>query len=403
MSASGFTIIEMLLATVLTMAVTGAIFGMLNPSQGLYQTQPEMSDLQQRLRVSVQVLYRDLVMAGAGTYQGANAGPLHNVLAPVMPYRVGGSIDDPTSGRWYREDAITLRYVPTTTAQATVATNMTAGLHSFSIQLQGCTAAVAATASSYCGFVIGMPVLVFDSRGNADQLTVTAINPALTPPQIQIDHAGALSVSYTAGQTAVARLTQRTYYLKVDDETQTSQLRQFDGDNTDLPVVDNVVKLLFEYYGEGAPPRVLPNVVLSSLKGPWTTYGPKPPSLGDANAPWPDGENCLFLVGNNGLHEPRLATLGGGVSQVKLDAGILNGDDEGPWCADETKAMRFDADLLRIRRIGVTLRVQTALASLRGPAGVLFANGGSATDGKRYVPDQEIRFDVTPRNMNLGR
>jgi len=44
-----------------------------------------------------------------------------------------------------------------------------------------------------------------------------------------------------------------------------------------------------------------------------------------------------------------------------------------------------------------------AMASLRGPAGILFAHGGTATSAHRYVPDQEIRFDITPRNLNLGR
>ena len=49
------------------------------------------------------------------------------------------------------------------------------------------------------------------------------------------------------------------------------------------------------------------------------------------------------------------------------------------------------------------LRVQSALESLRGPTSTLFLRGGTATDSKKFVPDQEIRFSVTPRNMTLGR
>jgi hypothetical protein len=49
------------------------------------------------------------------------------------------------------------------------------------------------------------------------------------------------------------------------------------------------------------------------------------------------------------------------------------------------------------------LRVETALVSLRGPAGPLFTNAGSARAGGRYVPDLEIQLDVTPRNLNLLR
>jgi hypothetical protein len=50
----------------------------------------------------------------------------------------------------------------------------------------------------------------------------------------------------------------------------------------------------------------------------------------------------------------------------------------------------------------VTLRVQVASAALRG-RGDLFVRPGTSPGGERYVPDQEIRFDVTPRNLNLAR
>ncbi len=74
-----------------------------------------------------------------------------------------------------------------------------------------------------------------------------------------------------------------------------------------------------------------------------------------------------------------------------------------PWCPDNTFPTRFDADLLRLRKVGVKLRVQVPSAELRGPAGVLFSHAGTSVDGRTRVPDQEIRFEVTPRNFNLGR
>ena len=64
---------------------------------------------------------------------------------------------------------------------------------------------------------------------------------------------------------------------------------------------------------------------------------------------------------------------------------------------------KFDADMLRVRRVRITLRVQVANELLRGPAGQLFRHGGRSTSGERFIPDQEVRFDVAPRNMNLGR
>jgi hypothetical protein len=76
---------------------------------------------------------------------------------------------------------------------------------------------------------------------------------------------------------------------------------------------------------------------------------------------------------------------------------------DGPWCPDDANPNRWDADLLRIRTMAITVRVEAALAALRGPAGVLFSNAGSSHSANRWLPDQEIHLRVSPRNMNLGR
>jgi hypothetical protein len=87
---------------------------------------------------------------------------------------------------------------------------------------------------------------------------------------------------------------------------------------------------------------------------------------------------------------------------VHLTAAQLSGLDGGPWCPDATNANRWDADLLRIRAVEVTIRVQAANAALRGPASVLFTHGGTSKSGNRWLPDQEMRFEVTPRNLRFG-
>ena len=102
-----------------------------------------------------------------------------------------------------------------------------------------------------------------------------------------------------------------------------------------------------------------------------------------------------------GFQVARLPVLGGGgTNLVKLDATNLT---DGPWCPDAANPNRWDADLLRVRKVVVTLRVQSAVAALRGPASTLFTVGGTSQKSTAWVPDQEIRFQVTPRNMNLGR
>jgi hypothetical protein len=143
---------------------------------------------------------------------------------------------------------------------------------------------------------------------------------------------------------------------------------------------------------------LLPDVLLGEGRGPWTTYGASPPPIGEPGPfGFADGENCLFSVAD-GQHVPRLASLGG-VALVALGEEVLT---DGPWCPSDSAADRYDADLLRIRRVRVTLRLQVAASALRG-RGVQFVRGGSSTSAERYVPDQEIRFDVVPVNMSVGR
>ena len=60
----GFSIVEMLIATVIMMAVTGATFQLMNPAQGMFAAQPEVSDMQQRLRIAIETLKKDLLMVG---------------------------------------------------------------------------------------------------------------------------------------------------------------------------------------------------------------------------------------------------------------------------------------------------------------------------------------------------
>jgi hypothetical protein len=172
-----------------------------------------------------------------------------------------------------------------------------------------------------------------------------------------------------------------------------------DGWATELPVVDDVVRLEFQYFGDAEPPRLTGKPV-DQPPGPWTTYGPAPPPVDKTRGDWPQGENCIFLV-VNGEHVPRLNTFaGGGPALVELTTALFT---DGPWCPNVLTPNRFDADLLRIRKIHVTVRVQSALASLRGPASALFLKGGTARAGEHLVPDIEVQFDIAPRNMSLER
>src|SRR6185436_1441811 len=210
----------------------------------------------------------------------------------------------------------------------------------------------------------GDRLIIFDAEGNWDVFTVTNVQDAAAHLQHNQD---TLSTSYSTG-SHVTQATAAMYHHYVDASTNTYQLRYFDGYINDVPVVDNVVKMEFKYFGDPIPPQ-LTGKPLSVNPGPWTTYGPVPPALGVSKQGWPAGENCTFMV-QGGLQVPRLPVLGnGGLGQVELTQAMLT---DGPWCPKANQNQKFDADLLRIRRVQVTLRVQTALSTMRGPAGPLF-------------------------------
>ena len=383
----GFTILEMLVASAIVLTITGAVFHLMNPAQASFQAQPEIADLQQRLRVGVEALSSELLMAGAGTGAGPSAGPLSSYFAPVLPYRVGDRRNDPDAGVLFRDDAISLLYVPATPSQA--ATLSAIPRTAAELQVESRANCPPPAAGQVCGFVEGMRILLFDAGGAWDPITITGVQG----DTLGLAYEGNLAAPYGAG-AAIAQLAMHTFYLKAG----TSQLMHYDGGAADLPLVDDVVGLAFEYLGDPQPPERLPDRPLSDA-GPWTTYGPRPPEVGVPGPfGWPDGENCAFLV-VDGQHVPRLPMLAAGVGQVRLTSALLT---DGPWCPGAASVRRFDADLLRVRRVRVTLRVQAASAALRG-RGELFVRPGTSAGGERLVPDQEIRFDVTPRNLNLAR
>jgi prepilin-type N-terminal cleavage/methylation domain-containing protein len=388
-SEAGFTLLEMLISVTIMLVVTAGIFSVMNPAEGTFSTQPEVSDMQQRLRVAADVLNRDLVMAGAGTYSGSAVGTLSNFFASVVPYRVGLQGADPPGT--FRADAISLLYVPSTAAQTTIADDMPKQSSEIKVNAQaGCP-----VGDELCGFETGMSVLIFDDTGAWETFTITGVQTSA----LHLQHRGQDFQKAYDANTYITHVMTHTYYLSTDAATETYQLRHYDGGVTDLPIVDNVVGLSFEYYGESQPPMLKKPV--TDPKGPWTTYGPKPPALGVDNEwdTYPAGENCIFtLVG--GQHTSRLTALAGGNNIVRLDPGILT---DGPWCPGAATPNRYDADLLRVRQVRVSARVQAAAKGLRGPAGPLFVHPGTATSAARMAPDEQVRFDVTPRNLNLGR
>lgn len=367
---AGFTITELLISTAIMLVVTGAIFGLVSPAQGTSQAQPEVADMQQRMRVGSETLFKELVMAGAGPYQGATTGSLVNFFAPVLPRRTGRIDADPTRGdASVRADAITLSYIPNSYSQTTISSAMP----NVSAELKVFDQANCPKGRELCGFEAGMAVIIFDTTGNFDTFTITHVQDSAGHLQHRQQP---LNFPYNPG-AQVTQIVSNTYYWCRPNSDRTcpedptaSQLRRYDGGSSDLAMVDNVVGLSFQYFGDPNPPLL-----------------PKPPA-GQAN--------CLYDAG--GAYVGPAALIPDDGSMVALSSDILS---DGPFCGSGPN--EFDADLLRIRKVRVTLRVQAASPALRGTNEQLFRQAGTAVGGERVVNDYQLSFEVAPRNLNLAR
>ena len=369
---------------VITMAVTAAIFTLMHPAQGMFSL-TEVSDMQQRLRVGW-MRSQDLLMAGAGTYSPrVGPGPLVNFFAPILPARVGRITPDPPGS--FMTDRLTVMYVPHTPSQTTLSQEHGGDHpHLHVNQIPGCP-----LRRDVCGFDEGTHLVIFDGAGRYDTFVATGDGGDGGRQIAKKGHAP--STRYPEG-AYVSQLVTRTYYLSMDTREERYQLRQYDGFDVDVPIVDNVVGLEFELYGETQPAQIRTSV--TDPLGPWTTYGPKPPALevDNPNDTWPAGEDCAFLL-VAGEVRPRMEALG---DRVDLGEARQSHADRRSMVSDRPAA---------IGRRGPVESPWVASASasgskrgLRGPAGPLFARGGL----RRW---REIHSDyspsMSPRNLNLGR
>ena len=388
---AGFSLVELLVAMGITLSILGVAFTVVSGWQLAFGAENERADQQQRLRVAVNAISRDLALAGAGAHLGNSPGPLGLFVASVFPFRQGALTPDPPGT--VRADTLTVLYVPPqTAAQTTLQQPLVARSGTAFVNLDaGCP-----SADSTCGFAAGMDVMVYDDTGAYDTFRVASVQPGALDLQHDMPDT---PQSYAAG-AQIAEAVSHTYSLKTDPLTDTFQLTHYDGVSSEAAVVDHAVGLTFEYFGDPLPPILLRPV--TDPTGPWTTYGPRPPRRNVRSTAYAAGENCVFRIDpTTGLHMPRLAQLGNGsASLVKLTEAQLN---DGPWCPDETNQHRYDADLLRIRRVSVTLRIEASLTAFRGPAGILFTRGGSSRSARQWVADQEIRFDISPKNLSVSR
>lgn len=331
-ASSGFTLAELLVTLVLMSLVATAVAVLVANTDRLAGLQSSLVDAQQRARVVAETLGRDLRLAGAGLDRGSMSGSLGKALPAVWPRRLGRLRPDAATAA--RADVVTLVYVPDTVLQTTLGASDVPTLGR--VVLSPC-----AGAALPCPAARGATLAVFDSLGRVDLLGVSDSDGVVAQVRPLATSGGSFEMGSTAAEVVI-----RGYYF----DRVAAQLRLYDGDGSDQPVVDEVAGLTFELFGDPAPPR-------------------RP-------MPSPGLENCLYLASGEWRGGITLAASDDGLAPLPL--AMLS---DGPWCGTGDTA--FDADLLRVRRVRVAARLRVS-------------------GGRDPQPDYRVVFDVSPPNLALG-
>jgi len=355
-SELGFSLAEALIATVLGLVICGTAVALAGPDVRLAHVQPAMIDMQQRARVALDALVRDLRNAGTGLESDDEfAGGLGAHFAAVIPRGIGRTVNDPFNV--VRDDTVSILSIDRERRHARLGEPLGPDGRLVTLPSPHCP-----PGEPLCGLREGTSLVVFDGTGRFDLFVLAAVDlsagrvEALRSPPPE---------PYPIG-SAVAEVTLRTYYF----DSPARQLRQTDGRSTDVPVVDDVVNVSFRFAGESRPP-----------------VRPKPPA-GVAN--------CLF--DELGRPVPGLEQLSqSDPAQVALPSALLA---DGPWCG--SGEYRYDADLLRVRQIHAVITVQATPDIFRF-AGPGFRQPGSGRDALRRLPDFSLRLSVAPRLAGGGR
>jgi hypothetical protein len=342
-AGTGFSLAECLAALFLFTFVLAMALPVLTAGAALVRTQPEVSDLDQQLRVASASIRRALDEAGAGTLPGALSSQFAGLVPAVFPsaLRVGGG-DAPDVAL---PDRITLLSIRRTGWDVDLVTPMS----SANALLQFATGPPCRIGDGECEFRTGEIALAFDRVGRFDAFRIRAVAPGL------LDH-DPLSHAYSPADAArVAPVTVRVFRFDAGRR----QLRTGGGLGPEAPLLDDVEAFECRYFGVATPP-----------------LEPRPP-LGSVS--------CLFDA-SGASRLAALAASAGDLVELPIDALA-----DGPFCA-ETGGRRYDADLLRIRRMVVRLVIRPAVQSTpaTGVAGALSTLGNQ----------REVIIDVTPRNLD---
>jgi prepilin-type N-terminal cleavage/methylation domain-containing protein len=345
----GFSLPELLVALVLIAIVAAAALSALSRQVSIASAQPDIADLTQRIRTAADLIAQAVASAGAWSELEAADAQLACCLPAVQPRRVGLRGADASGTA--RDDRLTVL----TVRQARPAGRLAAPLAGpGALLLSGCPAP-----SALCELAVGDHLMVFLSNGTHDFFRVESA--AGTAATVSLRQSGPAAVYGTGARAAGIETV--TFWF----DRENRQLRRYDGHLSDVPVVDDLVAMRGEFWGASGV------ATAGHLSGVDTcTYDA-------AGQPWP------------GLTE---TGAGAGLELIPLSA-----FRDGPWCGEGDN--RFDADILRIRRVSLFLRFRATPAQARG-SGHLWMDPGTGTNVHGLTGDREVRIDAAPRASAHG-
>jgi hypothetical protein len=246
----GYILLELVIGAAITCAMSAVLFQLAVASQSALAIQGNAADQQQRLRVATEALRHDLMMAGAGPARGTRAGPLIAVFPPLIPARIGVMNPDPELTA--RTDRISIVFVPESRSQTTLRSGMAGFASPLAIDENGAGCIV----GTACDFAVGDRALIYDASGTGgayETFTVAAIDTAraLIAPSAPLNRAYA-----TGARVSIVAI--RTYYFDAAGK----RLMVYDGDRSDLPLVDHVTDMRVAYVAD-APTGLLTTAQLA--------------------------------------------------------------------------------------------------------------------------------------------
>ena len=376
MSLRGFSLVELLIALTVSALVCAAVAGVLPAARAAFDATPGAIDLQQRSRLSIDVLLAGLRAAG-GLGSALPGGLSLSTAAPVilpLPPAAGS----PAAGGFPEVQLLS----PVPGGGRGVLDRDQAG-STGALTLSAATSCP--QADDVCGFRAGAVAVIVDGYGRYDVFVVavtSALGSSLVPQS-------ALSAAYKAG-SALVEVESSRFGLAAQPDGSSALVRQ-SSDGATQPIVDGVSRLGFDVWALADAPTLRPDDTQ-----PWTSYGPWAPPEGwvEPSGAWAAGESCAVVRDESGPRT-RLSPLGDAGSLVRLTPSQLQ---DGPWCPGGPGRPGYDADAFRLRRVDLTLRVEVLSSVLRGPAGRLFARAGAASQSPlRWVPDRTVTLSVATR------